>query len=168
MSENDLEPFRPGYKEPWFWFIVSPMLALFISVPLLLYTAINKADDRVVDNYYKEGRMLAKRFDAEQFARDLGVAGALEIDWQSGELFLNVMTELSAESVTLKLSHPAKKKFDQELTLLKVAPKQYLGQAKGFSKGRWYLRIEGVHEQQQWRVDQDVDLRSSSYVQIFP
>lgn len=159
---NTLSSAKPWYKELWFWLLVSPMLTLVVSVPVMLTTAFKGADDRVLDNYYKEGRMINHRFEEHALAVQLGVTGVLAFDWTVGELWFTAEKPLTSNNLDLYFSHPANANKDFSLTLKQVSPNRYRADLDGMERGRWYISLQGTvnHEgvESHWRIPSDVNL----------
>ena len=155
---------KPWYKELWFWLLISPMLTLIVTIPMMITTAFKGADDRVIDDYYKEGRMINNRFDAQRIAFALNLKGELVFDWLSGELWFTANQALPDEILTLLFSHPAKKKFDFSLVLRRVDDFRYRVDLPSMQRSHWYLSLEGLHDDAVWRITADAELDATDTV----
>lgn len=161
---------KPWYKELWFWLLISPMLTLIVTVPIMLTTAFKGADDRVIDDYYKEGRMINNRFEAQALALTRGISGQLDFDWTVGEVWFVANTSLSEASLNLGFSHPAKAELDFSLTLKKASAKRYRADLPSMYKGRWYIYLEGGltdgEGEKVWRLSETVNLTDSRSIPL--
>ena len=54
-TEQDVKPF---YRKFWFWFVFTPLIVVVCVSLTMVTVAFRHADDVVIDNYYKEGRMI--------------------------------------------------------------------------------------------------------------
>ncbi|HEY7773543.1 MAG TPA: FixH family protein [Marinagarivorans sp.] len=159
------EQAKSWYKELWFWLLISPMLTLFVSVPIMLTTAFKGADDRVLDNYYKEGRMINHRFEEQALAFELGISGVIEFDWVIGELSFTSSQALTSPSIDVQFSHPAEAAQDFTITLRRMSPTRYRADLESLSRGRWYLSVRGTvaatgadQESRAWRIPDEINL----------
>ena len=101
---------KPWYREFWVWFILAPLILVVIVSSITITIAVRYADDRVVDKYYKEGRMINMRHDEDQLARQLGISAELHFDRSVDELTLRLSgpAEVYPDRLTLELGHPAR------------------------------------------------------------
>ena len=112
---------KPWYRQFWAWFILSPLIVVVIVSSITVTLAVKGADDRVLDDYYKEGRMINMRLDQDLLAQSLSVRADLQFDQELKELTLQLdlkEAELPSQ-LLLELSHPAKADLDQSLIILK-------------------------------------------------
>ncbi|WP_054113839.1 FixH family protein [Marinagarivorans algicola] len=138
---------KPWYREVWFWLLVSPMLTLIVTVPIMITTAFNGADDRVLDNYYKEGRMINHRFEEQALAVKLKIGGVITFDWQTGELWFNANQAISKTQLVVAFSHPADAALDFSLPLKQVDTQRFRADLTSMQKGRWYFALQGTLEE---------------------
>ena len=149
---------KPWYRQLWFWLLISPMLTLIVSVPIMLTTAFKGADDRVIDDYYKEGRMINNHFESLTLAVDLNIGGNLHVDWQTGEVWFVANQPLADDALALNFSHPAKVEFDFAVELRSVDNTRYRGDLPSMQKGRWYMSLQGAYLGAPWRIASEWDL----------
>ncbi len=166
-ADATLMPSARAYREPWFWLLLSPMLTLIVSVPIMLTTAFRDADDRVLDDYYKEGRMINSRFETEILASQLGIAGEVMIDRALQEVWFITTPTLDIPTIELQLSHPAKAAWDHTLTLKQTTPGRFRAELPTLHGDRWYLMLLGQAPTQalpdgetgrRWRLHAEVRL----------
>lgn len=144
MTDSNASDVKPGYRQPWFWFVMAPLiLVVFVCIGLLT-AAYKGADDVVKDNYYKEGRMINQRIEEDQAAVALGLSGELTVDHEVGEVLLRLaatpMTALP-EAVQLSFDHPIEADHDQTLILHKVVEGYYRAELASRLSHRWYIRL---------------------------
>ncbi len=135
---------KPWYRELWFWLLVSPMLTLIVTVPIMITTAFKGADDRVLDNYYKEGRMINNRFEEQALAVNLKMGGVIVFDWQTGELWFNANQDIAKTHLLVAFSHPANAALDFSLPLKQVDARRFRADLTSMQKGRWYFALQGT------------------------
>jgi len=164
IQKNNLDyDVAPWYRQPWAWFIIAPLIAVVCSSSVLVYLAVVDGDDVVMDNYYKEGRLINQRLEQDLQAQSLNIKGQLDFDLDSGEVFLSLYSDgdLPAELLLL-LNHPASADLDQQLTLRKISDNRYRGDLESVLRYRWYLRLlPELNRQNQnsakWRLLAEID-----------
>lgn len=156
MSDNSNTPVAPWYKQPWLWFILAPLIAVFFYGTFFLYMAITTHDGIVKDDYYKVARGYFVDPTKSQKAESLGIVGTLEIDNLTGDLMLHYKssaTELPTQLI-LSIISPTHKKYDQSLTLRLVEGSQaYTGNLQAALKGKRYLMLEPQDSSWQLRAE---------------
>jgi|GEM_PF-3318924 len=111
-STADKDISNPWYKEFWAWFIFTPLVAIMGVMSVLIYFAYSAKDDVVTDNYQKKGRMLEASFDAQNFAKELGLVGLLTSINKTTYLILGAQQAVFAPSVAMYVEHPFKQDLD--------------------------------------------------------
>ena len=141
-SENR-ETGKIWYREPWAWFILTPLIVIVIVCFIYGSVAWRYADDRVVDNYYKEGRLINVRLDEDLLAGELALSAELVFDASIGELtiILENNTQEYPEAIYLEMSHASDQSQDHKLTLQHVAQGHYQTELERELQYRWYLRL---------------------------
>jgi len=164
-STLNTEPEMPQkwYREFWAWFILSPLIVVVIVSSFTVTVAVKGADDRVIENYYKEGRMINASFAEDTRAADLGVRLNIEFDPQLQEVIIDVneSSGLLPERLVLEMLHPSEFDFDRKYTLTAIAANRYQGelQAEPLLNKR-YLRVSAEFDDakvQSWRVRGEVN-----------
>jgi len=154
---------KPAWKETWFWLVMAPLLLVVVVSMGTVTLAFRVADDRVPDDYFKEGRMINKHFAQEQNALALDVSGQVEFDFAA----LQVRAELSARflpgELHLTLSHPANAGRDTVLVLRRTGEREFRATLPQALEGRWYLVVSAADSgaQKGWRVTTEVDFEKS-------
>lgn len=152
----------PAYKEPWFWMVMGPLLVVMVVTMSMVAVAIWVADDRVEDNYYKEGRMINKRFAEEEVALAQGVHGTLNFDFTTAEVFAELEAKKHPAELALTFSHPSEANHDVSVVMQRIGEGRYRADLPAISKSRWYLIIgNNTEAADAWRVSTEVDLQRS-------
>ncbi len=147
MSVVDEQEGTAWYKQFWGWFVFTPLFVVIIASLFFVSTAFKHADDVVIDNYYKEGRMINQSFEQDQEAIRLALKGELRFDRVSGEIMLKLdAAEKLPTTLLLHLSHPANEDYDQRFELKRNAGNVYRGDLDRRIDYRWYVRIQPPSE----------------------
>lgn len=155
---------QPAYREPWFWMVFGPLIVVVLFSCVFAYVAFSGADDRVIDDYYKEGRMINNRFAAETRARELGLGGVAEFDFSAGEVLVNLQGQQLPGELKLQISHPAEALQDTETTLTRTGENSYRGGLPSDFDGNWYLIFSAGAGESSWRITAEADFSQSSTV----
>lgn len=163
MKQHDQNK-QPAYREPWFWMVFGPLIVVILFSCGFIYLAFIGADDRVYDDYYKQGRMINNRFEAEHRARDLQLEGRAEFNFDAQEVVVNLQgLQLPAE-LKLEVSHPAEAKQDAVTTLTRISEHTYRGALPRRFDGTWYLVLSAGAADSKWRITTEADFGQSSTV----
>lgn len=151
----------PAYKEPWFWMVMGPLLVVVVVVLSMAGVAIWVADDRVQDNYYKEGRMINKHFAEEELALALNVSGVIDFDFTAAEVLVDLDAAQLPAQLELTFSHPAEADNDLTVIMSRVDEQRYRADLPPLQPGRWYLIIANhqLEASERWRVTTEVNFR---------
>ncbi|MGH1373867.1 MAG: FixH family protein [Cellvibrionaceae bacterium] len=135
----------PWYKQFWAWFILAPLIIIMIVWIPFLTIVVKNADDTVIDNYYKEGRMINQRVDQDRQAKALGLAGELFLDLDVGDILLTLTSTDAAyqlpQEVLLHLDHPVEADNDLSIRLRQTTPGRYQAELQQRIQNRWYIRL---------------------------
>ena len=176
MSETASQKhFNPWYREPWAWLVAAPLILVFISCSIMVTIAVRSADDRVSDNYYKEGRMLAQEFTSDEFARSIGVVA----DVKFNSLRNLIVAEISADQadilenvleLSLLISHPAEQEKDIQLVLTPSTKHSFRAELPQNLQGRWYLRLQGLglDSKELWRLHGEIQFDQQQAITLAP
>lgn len=158
----------PAYKEPWFWAVMGPLLVVIVVSLSMAGVAIWVADDRVKDDYYKEGRMINKHFAEEELALSLAVQGSLEFDFTTAEVFAQLAAKTLPNELELTFSHPSAAAQDLTLVMQRIGEGRYRADLPTLAQGRWYLIIgnRSMSSADRWRVSTEVDFRRNHRAQF--
>jgi len=133
---------KPWYKQFWFWYLMAPLFVVVGVTSTLITVAYKNADDVVIDNYYKEGRMINQVMVQHRRAAELSLLAHLNFDRVTGEVLLNVEGKAELpESLLLLLDHPFEADLDQIVVLHKVSENGYRGELDKPIDHIWYLSL---------------------------
>ncbi|UZJ44732.1 FixH family protein [Marinimicrobium sp. C6131] len=150
MTDNT--PEAPWYRQPWFWFVMSPLIVVVCVSLSFVTVSVFHADDRVVDNYYKQGRSINQSFEQEARARALNLKADVEFDPVTGEILLNLTGNGTLPNVLhLLIGHPVNADQDQRVLLQKVRDGRYRGDLTRALSHRRYLTLLPEHDATQMR-----------------
>ncbi len=148
-EKNDSEIVAPWYKQFWFWFVFSPLIYIIIMCGFTVSIAFKNADDVVIDNYYKEGRMINQALDQDKRASELGLIALLKFDLNNNKVILRfehtrMDGKANPDILLLNMGHPVKAAQDQYIQLHKITPSQYEGVINIRPEHNWYLTLYAV------------------------
>lgn len=176
--EPNGEAVKPWYRQFWFWFVFSPLIYIMIMCSVTVTIALKGADDVIIDNYYKEGRMINQTLEQDKRASELGLAGDVTFDRVSGEVLLvlnNVPADqaLIPSQLLLMMGHPVKAEKDQLVALTAIGVGRYRGELKAEPDYSWYLTLYPVAELAQrneapWSLSGEIDFREAENTRLAP
>lgn len=160
---------KPWYRQFWAWFILSPLIVVVIVSSFTVTVAVRYADDRVVDNYYKEGRLINMRQDEDVYAKELAVTAAVAFDRELSELVIKLdkSGEVLPESLRLGMSHPAKADYDHTIVLKRIADNHYHAELNQPLVNRWYLRLQPIYQDTSiasWRLRGEINFSQTESI----
>lgn len=170
-SSHDIAPW---YRQPWFWFVMSPLIVVVVVSLSFVTVSIFLADDRVVDNYYKQGRTINQSFEQEARARALGLSADLRFDQVSGEVLLSLSGEGTLPTrLYLNIDHPVSAEQDQHLILQRVSEGEYRGDLEMPLTHRRYLTLLPEHDVEQlrsaeWLLRGEIQLDHNNQITLVP
>lgn len=161
----------PWYRQPWAWFLLTPLIVIVLVMAVLISIAVRWSDDVVVDNYSREGRMYNERLEQDHRARDLGLQAQLSFDLSAGEVWLTLTGDSQAESLMLLIQHPTEADLDQAIRLSRVGAGRYRGDLDYTLAHHRYLQLfEGDRQAQRasalWRLKGELDFSQTDTVQL--
>lgn len=174
MQQRSDRDTQPWYRQFWFWFLMTPLIAVFFVVAVLLTVAFYNADDVVLDNYYREGRGVNQTFEQDIRAREIGLQATLVFDRTSGEVLAEVTADVPLpEQVLLLMDHPASARLDQHIYLRQVQPGRYRGDLDIKPQHRWYVYLlpetpPELRAQAEWRLRAEIDFEREDRVTLKP
>ncbi len=160
--------FRPAYREPWFWFVMAPLILSVLVSSVVVTLAFRGADDRVYGDYYKQGRMINYRFAAESSAVEQNVVAELEFDSGGRELRLQFSGKQAPDWIEVFVSHPAEADLDRTFTLRPRGEGRYMAHLTEPLQGRRYLVLTARVGDNQvlWRINTEANLDAASVVRV--
>ncbi|VUD52370.1 hypothetical protein TDB9533_01616 [Thalassocella blandensis] len=166
---------KPWYREPYAWLVAGPLILVVIACCFTVTIAFRSADDRVSDDYYKEGRMLAQEFTSDDYAKSIGVHASIHFYPARSSIIAEIGADETAtleEVVELKLliSHPAEQAKDINLVLTPSALDKFRVELPQELSGRWYLRLQGmnVDSKELWRLHGEINLNQTQTAELVP
>lgn len=130
------------YREWGIWLVLAPLITVVCVSAISVSIAFRHADDVVIDNYYKQGRMINQVMEQDRRAAELNLHGELRFDRTTGEVFLRFVSgENLPAALLLLLEHPFEADRDQTLLLRESAPGMYRGELERSLEFAWYLTL---------------------------
>jgi hypothetical protein len=143
----------PWYKQPWLWFILTPLIAVFFYGTSYAYLSVVTFDGMVKGDYAKT----AKHFNLDSSRLDkaavMGLSAQMILDELTGDLRLVVTStpDLDSQTLLLEVVHPTMASFDQPVIMAKRPD----GSLNKTIDGKRYLHLTGPDNT--WRVSQEVN-----------
>lgn len=177
VDPND-ESTKPWYRQFWFWFVFGPLVFIIIMCGFTVSIALKGADDVIIDNYYKEGRMINQALGQDKRARELGLRGDLRFDRTTGDIILQLANApiddaLIPQQLLLMMGHPVKAAKDQLIILTAVSPGYYRGELLSKPEYSWYLTLYPISDianrnQAPWTLSGEINFQSGDTTQLAP
>jgi uncharacterized protein len=178
MSDSNDEIVKPWYRQFWFWFVFGPLIFIIIMCGFTVSIALKGADDVIIDNYYKEGRMINQALEQDKRAQELGLSGELRFDRASGEVILSVVNvpsdaALMPEQLLLMMGHPVKAAKDQLIVLNAIGSGKYRGELLAEPDYSWYLTLYPVKDialrkEAPWTLSGEINFRVADKTLLAP
>lgn len=146
----------PWFKQPWLWFVLAPLFAVFIYATIFMYIAVTTSDGVVKEDYYKVARGMNIDTSRADQALKLEVAADLKLDRVTGDVNLNLrgLFDSYPEQLHLNIIHPTHQKYDQLLTLRSVDGKGlYAGSLQGKISSKRFLALSPLDSSWQVRLN---------------
>ncbi|WP_020208413.1 FixH family protein [Gilvimarinus chinensis] len=133
---------NPWYREPWAWFVLTPLIVVVIVSLSFVTVAVRHADDTVIDNYYKQGRMINQSLEQDKRAANWQLQAQLSWDSAEGRVEVELHSPVipAPEELTLWLDHPFEESMDARVLLKKVSATGYRADSPGFEH-QWYVTL---------------------------
>jgi hypothetical protein len=146
-------PERSWYRQFWPWFLIALPLASVLGGVATLFIAMHDPDGLVVGDYYRQGLAINRTLAREEHARRMGLAGALRIDMETGDVLLDINSDkpLNAVPLRLRFTHATRAHHDLEVTLSPLTAARYAGRIpEPLRPGGWLLALSPTDED--WRI----------------
>lgn len=160
---------KPWYRQFWPWFLIALPGSVVIAGLTTVYIAFKGADTLVDDNYYREGLAINQRLEQDQLALDMGLSAVIQLDNDSGELFVTLANTNGAEVINKKLFiqllHPTDEKRDREFTLVSMSPGRYRVDLDVQLIHRFYLRLFPEPDRE-WRLSGEMNFSDSKQITL--
>jgi hypothetical protein len=150
-SSTDGEIILPWYHQFWFWFVFGPLIFIIFMCGVTISIALRGADDVVIDNYYKEGRMINQTMDQDKRAAELGLVALVKFELEKNQLVVRfdhprMDGKPLPDKLLLNLSHPVKAALDQLIVLNKTQGNHYEGILKSRPEYSWYMTLYSIEK----------------------
>ena len=177
-DKQTAEKVLPWYRQFWFWFVFGPLIFIIIMCGFTVSIALKNSDDVIIDNYYKQGRMINQTLDQDKRARDLGLSADVRFDRATGEVILR-FPQLPADpalvpkTLLLFMGHPVKAAEDREVLLTSIAAGEYRGELKTEPLYAWYLTLYPVatldqRNQAEWTLSGHINFAATDTTTLEP
>ena len=164
----------PWYREPWFWFVMAPLVLVVIVSATMVSIAVRYGDDVVSDTYYKDSRMYHYSAEQDQRAHTLNLAGMLLFSPQDKTVTFDLRGDIDyPEKLLLTLSHPVEADLDEHVVLEQLSVGRYRGQVNAPMQHRWYLLVMPELDPEQfrdatWRLKGEINFNIGNGVPLKP
>ena len=159
---------KPWYRQFWPWLIVGLPACCVVAAVFTVLIANRDADDMVVDNYYKDGKIINQRLEQDNRAAELQLVAELSFNFDSGQLNLSLTGQQLPDTLQLQLLHPFEADRDKTIPLQSLGNGNYRGQLNERLQYRYLLRLlPGVIAENQsdqaalapWRLNGEIDFQ---------
>jgi len=164
-----MQPTRtPWYRQFWPWFIMAFPASAVVAGIATVIIAVKNPDGLVDDDYYKAGLAINKVLARSEQAARLGLRA--QVQWQPDDASLTVALHGQGtwpDRLRLRLVHPTRAGFDEEVPLLRQADGRYRGLlTRRPPPGNWHLRLEPLDAA--WRLSGRARLPEATAWQLAP
>lgn len=151
MSQHEYDE-GPWYKQFWLWFMLIPLGILIMASFYLLYLAITTHDGVVVDNFYRDGKGYAVRYEEDAFARAMQLQG--NVQWQDNAIKVSLGGDLAPlpDVMELLIIFPTNDDFDVTVPLEHRGLGEYVGQLPSKVEGKRHIQLHPLNTEQEWRL----------------
>lgn len=146
------------YRQPWPWVLIGLPGAAVIASIVSLFIAINGADDRVADNYYKQGLAINRELRADDNAQRRQLHAQLDFAAGTVAVSLHGDTADISDQLTMRVMHPVSAARDFALPLLRDHNGIYRARLMHSPTGRWTVEIDDARAH--WRLRREIRLAS--------
>lgn len=165
---NANEAINPWYRQPWLWFLLTPLIAVFIVGTSYAYLSVVTFDGMVKGDYAKSAKSF--NIDASRLtqAQTLGLTAELYVDEVTGDMRLKMQSNDALNNDTLLLSviHPTMEDLDQDLTMARRDDGQYYGSLSKNITGKRYIHI--MDTDNTWRMMTEVNTPWPTTITLVP
>ena len=162
QSDTDLSPW---YKQFWPWLLIGLPATTVVAGIAMIFIAGAQPVALVKDDYYEEGKAINRQLDRDKMAAALGRTAVISFGADTIDIKLAQLA--GEEQVTVQFIHPLDDRKDQRFEAMRIGPNHF--QVIGtVTPQRWYIELEGGHQQQAWRLNGEAALRTLDVVVITP
>jgi hypothetical protein len=147
----------PWYKQPWLWFILAPLIAVFFYGTSYAYLSVVTFDGMVKGDYAKTAKHFNLDLSKLDKAAAMGLSAEIVLDELTGDLRLVVTSTpaLNSQTLLLDVVHPTMASLDQPIMMARRPDGSYYGSLNKTINGKRYLHLTGPDNT--WRVSQEVN-----------
>lgn len=140
------------YHHFWAWVLFGLPATVVVAALATVWIAVDGADSLVVDDYYKEGLAINRRFDRQAEASRLNMSADLQL--ANGIVKITLRGDINPAALSLLLSHPMDAKLDQNLRVPKIKGNIYQVPVQLGPHPRWHWRIKPLADTaQDWQLE---------------
>lgn len=156
------------------WLVLAPLITVVCVSAVTVSIAFRHADDVVIDNYYREGRMINQAMEQDRRAAELRLEAHLRFDLTSGEVFLQLPAEADLpDELLLMLDHPFERDRDQALVVRAAGQGAYRAELESVPEYAWYLTLMPELDQSQrkaaeWILSGHINFSVSDTTELRP
>lgn len=149
-TNNDLYDERPWYKQGWPWFLISfPAMSVVLGLNML-YLASQTNNSLVVDDYYKQGKLISQLSVRDQLAAQLQLSAEVRaahegIVVQLSRLSSSVQAFNYPAELSLRWVHVTQSQKDGSAALHHMGGGRYFEPKSELPReGKWRLHLQPV------------------------
>lgn len=139
------------YREPMVWLLIALPLTAVIGSFVSLALAIRSDDGLVVDDYYRQGKLINRVLARDQAAARYGLASEVEVDAERRiarvRLTATQAVNLPAQ-LRLRLMHATRGGLDRDIEASRTPDGSYQGLLPALAPGHWHAQLEA----NDWRL----------------
>lgn len=168
------EDHRPWYRQFWLWVVLAPLITVVCVSTVMVSIAFYHADDVVMDNYYKQGRMINQVMEQDRRARELSLSAQLRFDQITGEVFVKIPAhDAVPDKLLLLIDHPFEADLDQQIILQLVSAGHYRGELEASLAHSWYLSLlpeldKSKRKEAEWILSGQINFSLAEATELSP
>lgn len=160
---------KRGYQEPWFWFVMSPLIVVVFVSSFTVYVSVKNSDDRVKDDYYKEGRLINAHRLKDKLAASLGLSATVKLNKATSIIELSIAPFADVDVLAIDFSHPADEALDRRVAFEPKGQGRYEAALSSPISGRWYIEIVGINDEDlPWRLKSEWTINNQDPLLLTP
>jgi hypothetical protein len=178
MATNVKTDAQPWYRQFWLWVVLTPLITVVCVSAVMVSIAFYYADDVVIDNYYKQGRMINQSLEQDRRALALGLRAQLQFDRLIGEVVVTVKTQTAQatalpEKLLLSLDHRFEADLDQQIVVQQLSPGRYRGELLVKPEYQWYLSLspaldKSLRREAEWILSGEINFAQAEDTELTP
>lgn len=144
---------QPWYRSPWPWMLMAGPLIVIVAGVITTYLAIVSNDGLVDDDYYKQGLAVNQTTASIRNAIRMGMQAELMQNAEGSRIRILLSGKpdtVLPDVLTLRITHPTRAGFDQNVHLVADGAGFYSGSLSTRLVGRWHIVLED--EKREWRL----------------